>query len=148
MSRADLLLNDAVWLEGLAFGRAGAEASRLTAISYRIRESLAALEGDAQPVAVHPDDLAVDRFADAMKAKLRWEREERGRSGWNDPNRCTVEYLASQLVEHLAKGNAGTFEDIANFAMMLHQRRADPQVLALVAMRKVLALVAMRIKSQ
>jgi hypothetical protein len=33
-------------------------------------------------------------------------------------------------VEHLLKGNAGTFEDVANFAMMLHQRGADPQLLA------------------
>src|SRR5690606_3161045 len=33
----------------------------------------------------HPDDEAVDRFAAAMKAKLKWEREERGRHGWNDP---------------------------------------------------------------
>lgn len=28
------------------------------------------------------------------------------------------------------KRNAGTFEDIANFAMMLHQRDAEPSILA------------------
>src|SRR5690606_30641159 len=32
--------------------------------------------------------------------------------------------------EHLAKGNEGNFEDIANFCMMLHQRAAHPRVLA------------------
>src|SRR5690606_32552392 len=31
---------------------------------------------------------------------------------------------------HLAKGNDGNFEDVANFCMMLHQRGAHPRVLA------------------
>jgi len=78
----------------------------------------------------HPDDEAVDRFAAAMKAKLKWEREERGRYGWNDPEVCSEEYLAKLLIEHLAKGNDGNFEDVANFCMMLHQRAAHPRVLA------------------
>ena len=85
----------------------------------------------AQP-AVHPDNAAVDRFAAAMKDKLAKAREK-GRSGWNDPAQCSVEFLAKLLVEHLSKGNDGTFEDVANFAMMLHQRDADPQVLAAAA---------------
>jgi len=78
----------------------------------------------------HPDDEAVDRFAAAMKAKLKWEREERGRHGWNDPSICPESYLARLLIEHLAKGNDGNFEDVANFCMMLHQRGAHPRVLA------------------
>lgn len=78
----------------------------------------------------HPDDEAVDRFAAAMKAKLKWEREERDRYGWNDPEVCSEEYLAKLLIEHLAKGNEGNFEDIANLCMMLHQRGAHPRVLA------------------
>jgi hypothetical protein len=78
----------------------------------------------------HPDDAAVDRFAAAMKAKLKWEREERGRHGWNDPEVCSEKYLARLLIEHLAKGNDGNFEDVANFCMMLHQRGAHPRVLA------------------
>lgn len=78
----------------------------------------------------HPDDEAVDRFAAAMKAKLKWEREERGRHGWNDPEVCSEKYLARLLIEHLAKGNDGNFEDVANFCMMLHQRGAHPRVLA------------------
>jgi hypothetical protein len=77
----------------------------------------------------HPDDDAVDRFAAAMKAKLAKARAK-GYGGWDDPDRCTVELLSKQLVAHLGKCNAGTFEDVANFAMMLHQRGADPKVLA------------------
>lgn len=80
-------------------------------------------------LAQHPDDAAVDRFAAAMKAKLAASRAK-GRGGWDDPAQCSEDTLAKMLVEHVGKGNAGTFEDIANFAMMLHQRGVDPQVLA------------------
>lgn len=81
------------------------------------------------PAAQHADDAAVDRFAVAMKAKMAAARAK-GRGGWDDPAQCSVENLAEMLVEHISKGNAGTFEDVANFAMMLHQRGADPRVLA------------------
>lgn len=77
----------------------------------------------------HPDDAAVDRFAKAMKAKLAAAREN-GRGGWDDPEACSVEFLAELLVGHIGKGNTGNFEDIANLAMMLHQRGAGPAVLA------------------
>ncbi|WP_235088078.1 hypothetical protein [Chromobacterium sp. Beijing] len=77
----------------------------------------------------HTDDLAVDKFATAMKVKLAAARDK-GRSGWDDPAQCSVESLAQLLVGHLEKGNAGNFEDIANLCMMLHQRGADPAVLA------------------
>lgn len=77
----------------------------------------------------HSDDTAVDRFAVAMKAKLAAAREK-GRGGWDDPEACSVEFLADLLVGHVGKGNPGNFEDIANIAMMLHQRGADPTVLA------------------
>lgn len=77
---------------------------------------------------VHEDDLAIERFAQAMKEKMARSRAK-GRSGWNDPVQVSNARLAQMLVEHLAKGNAGTFEDVANFAMMLHQRGADPVVL-------------------
>ena len=79
--------------------------------------------------AQHQDDAAVDRFAVAMKAKLAAAREK-GRGGWDDPEACSVESLADLLVGHVGKGNPGNFEDIANLAMMLHQRGADPAVLA------------------
>lgn len=87
---------------------------------------------ECNPPAPHPDDAAVDRFAAAMKAKLAKARDK-GRGGWDDPAQCSAEFLAKLLIEHLTKGNAGTFEDVANFAMMLHQRGADPQVLAAAA---------------
>lgn len=68
--------------------------------------------------AEHPDDLAVDRFAAAMKAKLAQKRDE-GRGGWDDKDACSHGYLSLLLVEHVNKGDP---VDIANFAMMLHQR--------------------------
>lgn len=61
----------------------------------------------------HPDDLAVDRFAAAMKAKLQWERKERGRSGWQE---MSAEALSRILFEHLPKGDP---VDVANLCMML-----------------------------
>lgn len=75
----------------------------------------------------HSDNQAVDRFASAMKLKLAKARDK-GRGGWDSPQ-CSDAFLAEQLVLHLAKSNAGTFEDVANFAMMLHQRGAAPSVL-------------------
>ncbi|WP_323883108.1 hypothetical protein [Aeromonas hydrophila] len=77
---------------------------------------------------MHPDDAAIDRFAKAMKAKMAAARAK-GRSGWDSKTACSDLYLARSLVNHIFKGNAGTFEDVANFAMMLHQRDADPVVL-------------------
>lgn len=77
---------------------------------------------------IHPDDIAVDNFAAAMKLKLAAARDK-GRSGWEDKELCSGEYLAQNLVAHLSRGNAGTFEDIANFAMMLHQRGESPALL-------------------
>ena len=87
------------------------------------------LNTDDQFVTVQrSDDEAVDRFAIAMKRKLATARAK-GRTGWDNPGACTVQHLANMLVEHLTKGNTGTFEDIANFAMMLHQRQAEPTIL-------------------
>ena len=78
----------------------------------------------------HPDDIAVDRFAEAMKAKLKLEREKYNRGGWEDPSRCSPQYLAELLIGHLAKGNEGNLEDVANFCMMLHQRGDSPRFIA------------------
>ncbi len=77
------------------------------------RATLAQL--DVKP---HTDDLAVDRFAAAMKAKLAKKRAE-GRGGWDDPESCTTAFLSSLLRDHVAKGDP---VDVGNFAMMLHQR--------------------------
>ena len=75
------------------------------------------------------DDAAVDRFAASMKAKMAAAREK-GRGGWDDPERCTEEFLADLLVDHLEKRNAGNLQDIANLVMMLDQRGAAPGAVA------------------
>lgn len=62
----------------------------------------------------HQDDIAVDLFADAMKAKLAKKRIE-GRSGWQS---MSAEDLSKLLHKHIAKGDP---LDVANIAMMLHQ---------------------------
>ncbi|MDW9588695.1 hypothetical protein GOA80_22005 [Sinorhizobium meliloti] len=66
----------------------------------------------------HPDDLAVDRFAAAMKAKLAKKRDE-GRGGWEDKDQCSNAFLSRLLVEHVQKGDP---VDVGNLAMMIHQR--------------------------
>ena len=80
----------------------------------------------------HPDDIAVDKFADLMKIKLA-EARGKGRGGWDDPGQCTVEYLAELLGGHIMKNNEGNFVDIANFCMMLTLRNAHPDALRLYA---------------
>lgn len=88
---------------------------------------------------IHKDDIAFNTFAEVCKLKMEASRAK-GRSGWDDRERCTDKMLARLLVDHTLKGNAGTFEDVATFAMMLHQRDADPAVLAEVASQGRLSL--------
>lgn len=149
-SRLELLANHHKHEQALADGMV-AMADQCHLLASLLRELRDGVEGDwcfpgdlderidaalagtlPEPTEQHHDDAAVDRFVVAMKAKLAAAREK-GRGGWDDPNACSVEYLADLLVDHVAKGNAGTFEDVANFAMMLQQRGADPAVLALAA---------------
>lgn len=61
----------------------------------------------------HADDIAIDRFATAMKSKMAKKRKE-GRHGWQS---CHIERLQSMLAGHLHKGDP---VDVANFCMMLH----------------------------
>lgn len=68
----------------------------------------------------HPDDIAVDAFADAMKAKMAKQRDK-GYSGWESAA-CDDSYLADQLFRHAQKGDP---VDVGNFAMMLHQRNVE-----------------------
>ncbi len=79
----------------------------------RILSALTEPDGEA-----HPDDLAVDRFAAAMKAKLAKKRNE-GRGGWDNREECTAEHLSYLLIQHCLKGGP---LDVGNLAMMLHQR--------------------------
>lgn len=75
-------------------------------------------EQDRAALSEHYDDVAVDAFAAAMKAKLARKRDQ-GYGGWDDPEQCHTSYLASLLIDHLRKGDP---VDIANFAMMLFHR--------------------------
>jgi hypothetical protein len=67
---------------------------------------------------VNADDVAVDRFAVAMKEKLAAARAK-GRSGWSEKSDCSQEHLSDLLRAHVGKGDP---RDVANFCMFLHQR--------------------------
>ena len=67
----------------------------------------------------HSDDVAVDAFAAAMKAKMA-DARAKGRGGWEDPAQCSSEDLSRMLRDHVEKGDP---RDVANFCMVLHQRR-------------------------
>lgn len=84
-------------------------------------DALAALDANN-----HPDNLAVDRFAFAMKQRLAEKRQE-GRSGWDQPAECSERYLAERLVDASFRGS---YIGVANFAMFLHERGASREVLA------------------
>lgn len=66
----------------------------------------------------HPDDVAVDQFAEALKAKLA-EARTKGRSGWQDKIDCPQQRLSNMLRDHVEKGDP---RDVANFCMFLYQR--------------------------
>lgn len=98
---------------------------RMGAEIQRLKDQVKAMQLESS---THIDDISIDRFANAMRLKMAYARAK-GRSGWDDPAQCSGEQLATMLVDHLTKGNAGTFEDVANFAMMLHQRKESPSLL-------------------
>lgn len=86
---------------------------------HEARDALEAALAARQPVGdQHPDDLAVDAFAAAMKAKMA-DARAKGRGGWEDPAQCTADDLSRMLRDHVEKGDP---RDVANFCMMLHQR--------------------------
>ncbi|WP_186191073.1 hypothetical protein [Burkholderia gladioli] len=79
------------------------------------RASQAAAPVDAREP--HVDDVAVDEFAIAMKAKMAAARAK-GRSGWET---CAPADLSRMLREHVEKGDP---RDVANFSMMLYHHGA------------------------
>lgn len=98
----------------------GAENER-AAIIYRLMLDAAPEGRPSESVRgeeAHADDLAVDRFAAAMKAKLA-EKRAQGYGGWDNPDDCTVEWLSELLRKHVDKGDP---VDVGNFAMMIQQR--------------------------
>ena len=89
--------------------------------SYRYNQQHAADEtrivyaapAPSASLAAHPDDVAVDMFAKAMKEKLALARAK-GRGGWQT---CNKYELSNMLREHVDKGDP---RDVANFCMFLH----------------------------
>ncbi len=69
----------------------------------------------------HPDDIAVNAFAEAMRAKLKLSREIKGRGGWQNTDSVK---LREMMIEHISKGD---MVDVANFAMMIwHNNQQKP----------------------
>lgn len=85
---------------------------------YTRGEYLETLMQNVSACGAHPDDVAVQAFAGAMKAKMARKRNE-GRGGWQDKGQCSAEWLSELLRGHIGKGDP---VDVANLAMMLHQR--------------------------
>lgn len=103
-------VNQALW----AFAHLGTREAATAIVRCVLQEVARVHERKAE----HADDIAVDAFAAAMKAKLKAKREQ-GRYGWEDKAACSREYLSNLLREHVEKGDA---VDVGNLAMMLHQR--------------------------
>jgi hypothetical protein len=94
------------------------------AVTAEVRDRARVALGRA-PAETPPDssskpynDLAVEEFASAMKRKLETKRLQ-GRFGWENSASCSAEDLSMMLAMHVIKGDP---IDVANFAMMLHQR--------------------------
>lgn len=90
-------------------------------ISQKLIDSFAS----PSPFEQHDDDVAVDRFAKAMKAKLAEKRAD-GAGGWDDPEVCHIDYLAHLLKEQIHSRAALDAIDIGNFAMMIFNRGETP----------------------
>ena len=74
------------------------------------------------------DIHAIQAFSSVMAEKM-LKSYDKGRGGWHNTEECSDEFLCELLIEHINKGNEGTFIDIANFCMMLYWRDADPKLL-------------------
>ena len=103
-----------------------------------LRDALAA-PATAPEQDVHPDDKAVDRFAERMKWKLANARAK-GKSGWQD-RAWTPEQISAALRQHVDKGDP---TDVANYCMFL-SARAEPITPATAPDRHAQELLAMEI---
>lgn len=93
-------------------------ADNLPQLDAAIFSAIKALEAvQVEPVSQHPDDIAVDAFAVAMKIKLAEKRTE-GRSGWQDLSWKASE-ISWQIRSHVDKGDP---VDVANYCMFLSAR--------------------------
>lgn len=108
--------NDAILAVARQYFRVDADTSAKSLQAYcdSVRAVLGAYGVQGNPFDwSHSDDLAVDVFAQKMKAKLKFAREQNGRGGWEQ---CEPEMLSRMLREHVEKGDP---IDVANFCMML-----------------------------
>ncbi|WP_053249785.1 hypothetical protein [Ensifer adhaerens] len=92
----------------------------LDQLARRVEAALSSRSAESGKLA-HLDDIAVDRFAAAMKAKLAKKRAE-GRGGWDDPEQCHIDYLHQLLDDQFHARAVLDPVDIANLSMMIHQR--------------------------
>ena len=83
-------------------------------VARRIVDALAAPTTKAE--SAHPDDIAVDALATAMKFKLAKQRSK-GYGGWDTD--CTQQRLSDLLRGHVDKGDP---IDVANFCAFLSAR--------------------------
>jgi hypothetical protein len=74
-------------------------------------------------VAAHPDDEAIDNFADAMKARMAEQRLKQNQHfHWS----ATTCYMGTELRQALIRNvEDGNMVDVANLAMMMHHCRCD-----------------------
>lgn len=85
-----------------------------------LRAIIAAVSVQPPESTKHPDDVAVDLFASAMKAKLEYARNRRGRGGWQNKSECSADDLSAMLRDHVSKGDP---TDVANFCCFLWNRQ-------------------------
>jgi hypothetical protein len=68
----------------------------------------------------HADRVGLNRFTEAMRARLDGARNLEGRGGWNRPGECTIERLQELF---RAAAEKGSMVNAANFAMMIWNRQ-------------------------
>lgn len=105
----------------------GTDADYCTPTTDKLHALIAEVARLKAPPNTHIYDLSVEWFAIAMKCKLKKQRNK-GYHGWDDRDLCTDKFLADKLMEHTQKGDP---IDVANFAMMLHQRNLDANDIAI-----------------
>lgn len=116
------------WAQGRQTGRK--PPIRITTpknLAKQIEHTMRAITGEA----THPDDIAIDLFADEMKRKMRAKRAE-GRSGWDDPKQVTIVKLMSLLRAEVRSSIPARSAlkhidpvDVGNYAMMIYTRLRD-----------------------
>ena len=67
-------------------------------------------------VEYHPDDVAVDEFAKALKERLSQMRKEENKTGWQTASK---DLLNKELIRNSLQETSDSYLDIGNYAMML-----------------------------